>query len=223
MASSYETYGWEPCDTITDHENFMDLVLLITRSSKLKQGSMACILVRPPAEILETEQQSCDDNDDDGNENASRKRTKLLTNNNLTDRIITIATNQSFYKENESDIHAEIVAISQVASSRLSTSITSTVHEYCSHDNGSTMTNVTPTTHNAIAYITMPPCKRCFAALVTAGITQIVSRYQSADIIQTIANQRNIQMIVIPENRIRIQNIIDNYHNQRTTERETTL
>jgi tRNA(Arg) A34 adenosine deaminase TadA len=223
----YQTYGWKPCHSLTDHENYMDLVLLITRSSQLKQGSMACILVRPP-QVEAERQQSCHMANENHHHNDSvvienNKRTKINHDDNLlhtlTDRIITIATNQSFYKEKESDIHAEIVAICQVSNR---SSMTNAVRNGCNENIGSslmttpTMTNIyqqqQQTTHHSIAYITMPPCKRCFAALVTAGIKQIVSRYPSSCIIQTIAKQRHIQLIVIPENRHRIQTIIDQYY-----------
>jgi deoxycytidylate deaminase len=213
---SPSVFGWKPCHSLTEHENFMDLVLLVTRSSQLKQGSMACILVSPP---VTDDIEGTNNNVDNIENNNSPNRKRYKTSNDgtiLTDRIITIATNQSFYKENESDIHAEVVAISQVAN-RLSLPIPSTLQREWDDNRMMMSTNATTipcTTQNATAYITMPPCKRCFAALVTAGIKRIVSRYPSASAIQTIAAQKSIEMIVIPENRSRIQTIIHTYRHQ---------
>jgi tRNA(Arg) A34 adenosine deaminase TadA len=68
----------------------------------------------------------------------------------MLDRIVSVSINQPLYKPNESDIHAEIAAIGQAAQSGRSTL-------HCT------------------AYITTPPCRRCFAALYCAGIQRIVS------------------------------------------------
>jgi deoxycytidylate deaminase len=173
----FPTYGWKP-DTsdLSEDENFMDLVLLVTRSSQLKQGSMACIMVRPPTTKEEEER----------TESRSSGR-------NLIDRIISVATNRALFKENESDIHAEIVAIGQVARSNVFTPSSS---------------------NNATAYITMPPCKRCFAALLTAGISRIVSRYTPSDILTNIAHANDIEMVVIPENRDRINALVQLYREE---------
>ena len=102
----------------------------------------------------------------------------------LTDRIVSVATNRPLFKENESDIHAEIVAISKRANR----------------------------TNYAYAYITMPPCKRCFAALLESGITKIVSRYPSTEAITAVARDREIEMVIVPENRRRINDIIQRYN-----------
>lgn len=90
--SHFETYGWTPDDNLSEDENYIDLVLLITRSSQLKQGSMGCLLVQP----------------------SSRHDTSSPLS--LQDRILVAATNQSFYKDNNnSDIHAEMVALARAA------------------------------------------------------------------------------------------------------------
>jgi deoxycytidylate deaminase len=84
------------------------------------------------------------------------KGTATTETNATTDiykSLVSVATNQSLYKPNESDIHAEIVAISTAA-------------RYGRPTNGTT------------AFITMPPCKKCLGALISAGITKIVSRYR---------------------------------------------
>jgi hypothetical protein len=84
---NYDTYGWEPDPRLSDDDNYMDLVMLLTRNSKLRQGSMACLLVS----------------------GETSSKTPM-------DRIICASTNQSFYKENDSDIHAEISALGYAAS-----------------------------------------------------------------------------------------------------------
>lgn len=41
---------WKPDYNFPDDDNYMDVVMIITRSVKLKQGSMGCIIVRPDTE-----------------------------------------------------------------------------------------------------------------------------------------------------------------------------
>jgi deoxycytidylate deaminase len=65
--------------------------------------------------------------------------------------ILSVATNLPLFKESESDVHAEIAALGSAS-------------------------RVGKRTENATAYITMPPCKRCFAALTVSGIKRIVTR-----------------------------------------------
>ena len=81
VLEGYEMYGWKPDESLENDDNFMDIVMLLTRNSKLKQGSMACVLVEP---------------DSQKPDNSS---------------IISVATNQSLYTENDSDVHAEIAAL----------------------------------------------------------------------------------------------------------------
>merc|ERR1712150_139875 len=49
-------------------------------------------------------------------------------------------------------------------------------------------------TENCTAYITIPPCKRCFAALVTFGIKRIITRKQSPKLIRDTAARHGIQV-----------------------------
>lgn len=84
----FETYGWKPDSDKSPDENFMDLTLLITRSSKLKQGSMACLFVK----------------EDQGGRTDG-----------LIDRIVCVANNMPLFKTNASDIHAEIFAMGKAA------------------------------------------------------------------------------------------------------------
>jgi tRNA(Arg) A34 adenosine deaminase TadA len=128
----------------------MDLTLLITRSSKLKNGSMACILVR------------CLDDD-------NPIECNLFC---YLDAVISASTNRALYKENESDIHAEISAIGLAACEGYAT-------RYCT------------------AYITMPPCRKCFAALLCAGVRRIVTRHDSP--LFELAATYNIEMIALKD------------------------
>lgn len=88
---SLNTFGWKPDTALNDDTNYMDLTLLVTRNSRLRQGSMACILVGPT------------DND------AEQQLPPLK------DRIIGIANNEAFYSKNGSDVHAEIAALGVAA------------------------------------------------------------------------------------------------------------
>lgn len=144
LLKGYELYGWKPDKGLSKDDNFMDLCMIITRSSKLKQGSMACILVNEVNEIEELSQNA----------------------------IISVSNNKPLYGECDSDIHAEIAAIGDACRNGIST-------------------------NKATAYITMPPCKRCFAALTVAGIRKIVTRYDPPKIIQETAIRENIEFTKI--------------------------
>jgi deoxycytidylate deaminase len=89
--------------------------------------------------------------------------------NRLFQGILGAATNTPLFgtKDCTSDIHAEIVALGQACRSKRST-------EKCT------------------AYITIPPCKRCFAALVTFGIKRIVTRQVSPQVIRDTASDHGI-------------------------------
>jgi deoxycytidylate deaminase len=166
LLDSFQTYGWSPDDSLSEDENFMDLVLLVTRSSQLKQGSMACILVRAKPEI---------DSDDPA-----------------MDRIISVANNQELYKCNSSDVHAEISAIGDAARSGRST-------DQCT------------------AYITMPPCKTCFGALLAAGVKRIVNFYPPPKFCLPLMDKHNIEMIGvadIQEHRLRTSGIVSSYEQE---------
>lgn len=152
VLKGYELYGWQPDKGLSTDDNFMDLCMIITRSSKLKQGSMACILVNEGGE-----------------------------------KIISSANNRALFSESNSDIHAEIAAIGEAC--RKGTS-----------------------TNNATAYITMPPCKRCFAALTVAGIRKIVTRHDPPKKIQETAVREKIEFIKIgnqAKQMIRINNLVN--------------
>lgn len=171
LLESFETFGWKPDKALSDDDNMMDLLLLVTRNAKLKQGSMACILLRPAKE-----QQDGDDDD-------TKKES-------LVDRIQAVANNQELYTRKSSDIHAEIACIGQAARAGRST-------------------------ENCTAYITMPPCKKCFTALYAAGIGRVVSVHKPPACYAPFADRVPMQGAAdINETRRRIQVYLDAYKEQ---------
>ena len=164
--SSFELHGYHPPPNLSDDLTYMDIVLLITRRANLRQGSMGCILVRP---LLKTTTA-------DGEEMNNPQQNELLS------RIIAAANNTSLFQPDDSDVHAEINAIGQVSKR---------IHSSLPHNTPST--NII-STQGATAYITMPPCKRCFGALYAAGIKRIVSRKQHPDILLKAASEVGIEM-----------------------------
>lgn len=168
----FRTYGWEMNDNLSEDENFMDLVLIITRSSRLKQGSMGCILVRP---LLK----------EDGA--------------TLMDRIIGAENNQELYQEGSSDIHAEIAAIGSAARAGRST-------------------------EESTAYITMPPCKKCFGALVAAGVKRMVSIHPAPRSYLGVMQRVGVDMSSvedISESRRRVEALISQHEDEMAAVVET--
>ena len=55
------------------------------------------------------------------------------------------------------------------------------------------------------AYITIPPCKRCFAALVAFGITRIVTRQESSKLIKDTGERLGIDICNFTKDRNRAQ------------------
>ncbi|KAL7525298.1 hypothetical protein ACHAXR_000942, partial [Thalassiosira sp. AJA248-18] len=161
--SRFELHGYRPSPNLSEDESYMDIVMLITRSSTLRQGSMGCILVKPSHEAS-ADTSNLQENDEQGD------------HANHISRIIAAATNSSLFKPDDSDVHAEINAIGQIAK--------------CAHPS---QTNNSPTTEGATAYITMPPCKRCFGALYTCGIKRIVSRKQHPGVLLKAASKVGIE------------------------------
>lgn len=154
---NYELHGWHPDSSLSFDENLMDLVMLVTRSSTCRQGSMACILVQQT---------------DNGDQSATALHTS----------IISVAINQSLFKAKNSDVHAEIAALGAACRS------------------GSK-------TNGCSAYITMPPCKNCFGALVTAGVKRIVTRVPCLQPVLGAAEEHGIELVVVGNNEARMARI----------------
>jgi len=116
------------------------------------------------------------------------------------ERIVSVSTNRSLYKPNESDIHAEIAALGQAASAGRATA-------------------------DCSAYITMPPCRKCFGALLVAGVTRIVSSYQFPNYLTEVAATNGIEMQSVDDvkkQRARVAEIVRRYESQQQTTTAST-
>jgi deoxycytidylate deaminase len=72
--------------------------------------------------------------------------------------------------ENQSDIHAEVAVIGAACKRGLST-------------------------EKMTAYVTMPPCKRCFGLLVAASLKRIVARHDPPQLLKDVAIKHNISFV----------------------------
>ena len=206
--SRFEMHQYQPSANLSDDENYMDIVMIITRSSQLRQGSMGCILVRPRSNTITTtfeqhERQKimapgdeplpvAEDHTETNNHSKHNEDDHVENGNNelsstLLNRIIAATTNTSLFTPKDSDVHAEINAIGQVASQRTQTAVAS---------------SSTTTTQGATAYITMPPCKKCFGALHAAGVTRIVSRRSHPIILHKVADKVGIQLVTLTQDEL---------------------
>lgn len=88
--------------------------------------------------------------------------------------MVGVSTNKPLFSELDSDVHAEIGALGVA----------------CRRGNA---------TEGCTAYITMPPCKRCFAALLSSGIKRIVARRSAAATILPVAVKHGIEMVELAE------------------------
>mmetsp|Transcript_6273 Transcript_6273/g.7949 ORF Transcript_6273/g.7949 Transcript_6273/m.7949 type:complete len:319 (+) Transcript_6273:52-1008(+) len=209
----FNLYNWKPNLSLSDDVNYMDIVLLITRNSLLRQGSMGCVIINPHLSIASapsssssgTPKNSQEEKDIENTKEEEQKIMKLFRR--LENNIIAASTNESFYNENDSDIHAEIVALGECNQS-LNTSTT-----------------------NCTAYITMSPCKKCFGALVKAGIKRIVTRLEYPPIIVNVAKREGIELCdlnstvvggdFMKNQQLRIQKIVDTYNRSKSIESST--
>jgi deoxycytidylate deaminase len=226
MADVSIAKGWQANQSFSRDLNYLDLCLFTTRSSRLQQGGMACILVQN--NINHNNNHNNDFNDRTHDEIDTTTTTSTSTTSSLSSfhqqlvqDIVSMATNQSFYVRNSSDIHAEIVALAQLAKYRRgfdvrpnrcrescccicyseNDSMINKTNSNINHDATagadsilSSSSSSSPVTYTA--YITMPPCMKCFAALVIANVTRIVSRYSSrCDKIRFASERYGITMI----------------------------
>ena len=90
----------------------------------------------------------------------------------LLDRIVTVSINTSIFTERDSDNHAEINAIGMAA-------------------------KLGKSTDGCTIFVTMPPCKRCFGAIVSAGIRRIVSTRPTLEPILSIAKKLHMDVDVL--------------------------
>jgi tRNA(Arg) A34 adenosine deaminase TadA len=200
--------GYRPSDILSDDENYMDMVMIITRFSKLRQGSMGCILVRPSTGVTTTANDreggrvvaNVDDDDDDDDRHYSRLRRDDddrgggMIDRDIFGRIIAAATNTSLFRRDDSDVHAEINAIGQVAAGRHRHFCAIRAQRESSARDDDNVDEDAYSTRGATAYITMPPCKRCFGALHACGIKRIVSRVEHPNSLLLAARDVGIDM-----------------------------
>lgn len=149
LLDGYELMGWKPSSSLSYDDNVMDLVMLITRSSHCRQGSMACVLTNPISVGVDD-----------------------VTKETIYNSLISVATNRPLFSEKDSDVHAEVAALGLACRTGSKT-------EGCT------------------AYITMPPCKRCFAALTVAGVSRIVTRLTCPEPIKNGAQRNKIELVAL--------------------------
>ena len=174
LCSAETTFGWIPDVSLSKDLNYLDLVLILTRNSQLRNGGMACILTRADAG-------------------------ELHDRSDYLNQIISAANNQELYKANSSDVHAEIVALGLAA-------------------------RFGRATDKCTAYITMPPCKNCFGALMSAGAKKIVSIQKSRTVdFEKFRDGMEMTSLTSEEyraQRIRVSNIVDSYRKRKEEESE---
>lgn len=179
----FSLFGWRPNPSLSDDENCMDIVLLITRHSVCDwQGHMGSIIVNPAQspKVIHSQRKSSEiEVGLDGVCDEEEARIRRLEHR-LFSRIIGAATNSPLYRKQDSDLHAEIDALGQACRSRLST-------------DGCTV------------YITMPPCRKCFAALVSFRVGRIVSRKLPPEKIRAVASERGIEVVELTVTQRRTQ------------------
>lgn len=117
----YQLYGWTPKLRIPQHqevgegailsddENYMDLVMLITRNSTCRQGHMGCIIIDSVADKDETSNNISNIKDEDSNNTCN-------ADGEFYNRIIGTATNHALYTASDSDVHAEVAALGDASS-----------------------------------------------------------------------------------------------------------
>jgi len=201
LSTRFELHGWQPDLTLSDDENYMDLVMLVTRNSICLQGYMGCVIVNPNRAITtatDDEVSNCkmpqapSDNSplSPQQQQPQQQQQQQKQRQRIYHGIIGASTNLPLFTPSDSDIHAEIGALGQ-----------------CNQHGNSTK--------GSTAYITMPPCKRCFAALLSAGVTKIIAQQRHPDVILRTAKERGIMMVDMgigykAEQLVRVERLIDN-------------
>ena len=178
-AHKFELYGWKPDPELTEDELYLDIVFLITRSTQDdgRQGHMGALIVRPNSNTRSYFHSNsggsvaCIECPTPEMNNEKNKGTSTFDEMQFFRNILGAGTNTPLFDRNEctSDIHAEINALGEACRSWQST-------------------------ENCTAYITIPPCKRCFAALVTFGVRRIVTRQASPSLIRDTCQKRGIEV-----------------------------
>ena len=164
LRERYELYGWRPSPQLSNDENYLDLVMLITRNSTCRQGHMGCIIVSSSTSGYDQEMVPAEE--DVFIENPDNSTIDILEDT-LSCKIIGASTNLELYRPFDSDIHAEVGALGDAAKRGKST-------------------------FGGTAYITMAPCKRCFTSLFSSGIKRIVARQDLPAVMAKVSNENDI-------------------------------
>jgi deoxycytidylate deaminase len=106
VLAGFELYGWKPDPSRSRDCNYMDLCMIVTRNSQLRQGSMACILVRGEEETTAAA---------NGDKAAAAAAAAGVTVDSIYNDILMVANNMPFYSKNDSEIHAEVAAIGKAS------------------------------------------------------------------------------------------------------------
>lgn len=166
----YEMHGFQTDPTLSDDENLMTMCMLVTRNSICTQGHMGCILLGKTSDHSSMRKGARGNDEAASATNSAPQQEGPLLHQRR--HVIGVATNKPLYSELDSDVHAEIGAIGDAAR-----------HGNC--------------TEGCTAYITMPPCKNCFGALISAGCKRIVSPRSASAVVEVAAKARGVEMVTI--------------------------
>ncbi|GMI54065.1 hypothetical protein TeGR_g14846 [Tetraparma gracilis] len=187
--STFDTFDWAPLPTLSVDENFLDLALMVCRKSCCVQGFMGCLLVDPKGDVEPTALSVAPTTAAPAapattttSSSSSSSTTTTTTPTTPTplplswyeSSVLAASINTPFYKALTSDIHAEINAISACARAGIKTV-------------------------GATAYISMPPCKDCFQALVQAGVKRVVSRKRACDTVERVAGELSVELVEVAD------------------------
>ena len=156
-AHKFDLYGWKLDLWLPNDELYLDVAFLITQKTQEdgRQSHIGALIVQPEKTLSSDICVECTPNRKNstvGKEEDDNNVSPAFDKRHFFNDIVGAGTNKPLFGSNEStsDIHAKINAPGEACKSLQST-------------------------ENCTVYITIPPCKRCFAALVTIGIWRIVT------------------------------------------------
>ena len=242
--ASFQLYGWEPQPTLSIDDNFLDLLVLVTRNSECRGAHMGCIISRPFGCLSLMTNTTTSQNNGSHQDNASQQqhttdshsRKTLLPaeedgkrtleqqqdNNEKTETTATTTPNTigdppSYSQLLLSELEGEEDSFFQ---SIVSVANNMPLYKPNSSDVHAEVTALGQcakmgiSTQGCTAYITMPPCKTCLGALVMAGIHRIVTLRPSPQYLITIGHKHQIQVSGITDKTSERKDRIENYVTQ---------
>ena len=185
--NDYQLYNWKPSINRSLDENYMDIVLLLTRNSHCRQGSMGAILVQNDRNKGMVQLPKWKKDNDDGNDDdidididIDNERLRKGYDEQFYSSIIGAGINSSFYDSKPKAAQAQSQSQSQSQShtqsqsqSQRSKCNNSDIHAEINALGSASKSG--QSTQDAFIYITMPPCKKCFCSLVASGIKRIIT------------------------------------------------